>query len=191
IDECENSTLYSCPEFTSCVNLDGSYTCDCDAGFMRQGGVCEDIDECQNSTLFTCPSHSECVNLNGTYECQCESDYFKNEIGLCEEIEKESFKLRTCPCVCPALVTEVLKDLPDPKKSSDTIQKKLEVKSTNLATTVRKKISASDERGSSASFGIIALSLLALEFVLVTVGDFIMVVYYIKQKVAQLFCGNV
>ncbi|GFS05299.1 hypothetical protein ElyMa_001195900, partial [Elysia marginata] len=72
------------------------------------------------------------------------------------------------------LVTEVIKDLPDPKKSSDTIHKKLEVKPTKLATTVRKKISASDERGSSASFGIIALSLLALEFVLVTIGDFIM-----------------
>ncbi|GFR77361.1 protein kinase C-binding protein NELL2, partial [Elysia marginata] len=85
IDECENSTLFSCAEFSSCVNLDGGYTCDCDDGFsMMQGGICEDIDECQNSTLFTCPSHSECVNLNGTYKCRCVNDYFKNELGLCE-----------------------------------------------------------------------------------------------------------
>ena len=40
IDECENATLFDCQEHSTCVNLDGSYTCDCDPGYMKQGDLC-------------------------------------------------------------------------------------------------------------------------------------------------------
>ncbi|KAK3791628.1 hypothetical protein RRG08_058010 [Elysia crispata] len=149
-----------------------------------------DIDECENSTQYTCPSHSTCFNQEGGYECLCESDHFKNEYGICEEIEKDSFKLRTCPCFCPAMVTEVVRHLPDAKKSSDTIKKKLGIKTRKLINTMRRRSSARDERGSSASFGIIALTLLGLEFLLITLGDIIVVIYYLKQKLAEFICSR-
>ena len=106
---------------------------------------------------------------------------------LSPEVDKKGFKLRTCPCTCPKAVIELSRHLPDAKNTSETIQKELEVKTTDLATVVRKKTSAADERGSSESFGVIALTMLALEFFLITVGDLIVVILYIKEKLLGLF----
>ena len=39
VDECGMGT-FSCPLNSSCANTSGSYTCDCDAGFTKQGVVC-------------------------------------------------------------------------------------------------------------------------------------------------------
>ena len=72
------------------------------------------------------------------------------------------------------------------KEKSETISKKLEVKTANLTTAVRTKTSATDDRGSSASFGVIALTLLGLELLLITLGDIIVVGLYIKRKLANL-----
>ena len=74
------------------------------------------------------------------------------------------------------------------EKSSTAMQKKLQVNTTKLTTAVRKKSSAADKRESSVSFGIIALSMLALEIFLITLGDVITVVLYIKRKLVQMFC---
>ena len=111
------------------------------------------------------------------------------------EIDNVGFKLRTCPCECPKTVVELAKNLSKImnnsealKEKSETITKKLEVKTTNLTTAVRTKTSATDERASSASFGVIALTLLGLELFLITLGDIIAVALYIKQKLVCLFC---
>ena len=104
------------------------------------------------------------------------------------EVDKEGFKLQTCPCECPKAVTEISKDLPDAKISSEIIRKKLEVEATNLTATVRKKTSAADERGSSTTFGVIALTMLGLEGFFISLGDIIMVFFYTKQKFVEMFC---
>ena len=42
VDECENSTLFSCEDLTSCVNTDGSYTCHCQEGYFKNTlGLCQ------------------------------------------------------------------------------------------------------------------------------------------------------
>lgn len=37
MNECENNV---CPDHSSCQNIEGSYTCDCQQGFVSSGGVC-------------------------------------------------------------------------------------------------------------------------------------------------------
>ena len=105
------------------------------------------------------------------------------------------FKLQTCPCVCSKAVIEIASRIRNLTNSSKAIQKslvaiqeKLQVNSTKLTTVVRKRISAADERGSSFSFGVIALVLLALEFFLLTLCDVMTVILYIKRKLVQVFC---
>ena len=101
-------------------------------------------------------------------------------------MDPEGFKLYTCPCKCPRSVTELSKHLPDAEISTEIIRKELEVETTNLTANVRRKISAPDERGSSASFGVVALAMLAIEVFLFTFGDFVMVVFYLKQRFSQI-----
>ena len=110
-------------------------------------------------------------------------------------MDKVGFKLRTCPCKCPKRVIQLSKKISNImnnsetiKKISGTIQKELQVNRTNLTTAVRRKTSAADERGSSASFGVIALALLGFKLLLISFGDTVVVVLYIKRKVVNLFC---
>ena len=60
VDECnENDQLCSGGK---CVNSDGSYHCQCPAGFGDNGGRCVDVDECEiqngNCQKF-------CINTKG------------------------------------------------------------------------------------------------------------------------------
>ena len=41
INECEDLTFNNCPENTNCQNLHGNYTCNCKAGFQKNGSSCE------------------------------------------------------------------------------------------------------------------------------------------------------
>ena len=125
------------------------------------------------------------------------------------EIDTKGFKLRTCPCKCPKAVIELAKRLfsanntsdtgknssntfkknsDSIKKTSESIGKQLQVNRTNLKTALRKKTSAADERSSSATFGVIALTLFGLELFLITLGDIIVVALYIKRTLVTLFC---
>ena len=111
------------------------------------------------------------------------------------EIDTEGFKLRTCQCLCPEAVLELGQNLSKVinnseviRKETEAIQKKIEVKRAELKTVLREKISATDERASSASFGVIALTLLGLEIFLITLGDIIVVGLYVKQKLVRFFC---
>ncbi|KAK5607109.1 hypothetical protein CRENBAI_007290 [Crenichthys baileyi] len=58
-----------------CVNLDGSYRCECRAGyrFSNTTEVCEDINECKYYTWRLC-GHI-CENTEGSYQCRCISGF--------------------------------------------------------------------------------------------------------------------
>lgn len=44
IDECKDESLYTCGDHTQCDNIDGSYICTCDVGYVSiGGGQCEGI----------------------------------------------------------------------------------------------------------------------------------------------------
>ena len=90
-DEC-HAYRGICGTNGTCVNIPGSYTCQCDPGYQYSNGKCEgienmmklacgyihistqsDINECSNPT--SCGTNSQCVNLPGTYRCDCNSGY--------------------------------------------------------------------------------------------------------------------
>ena len=50
IEECARGT-FECDPNATCVNNDGSYTCECDAGFTGDGKTCMDFDECSRRML--------------------------------------------------------------------------------------------------------------------------------------------
>ncbi|XP_012501572.1 PREDICTED: EGF-like module-containing mucin-like hormone receptor-like 1 [Propithecus coquereli] len=68
IDECLTSGV--CPEHSHCANSMGSYSCNCQVGFISSKSTCEDVDECSQSPPI-CGPHSVCENTLGKYKCSC------------------------------------------------------------------------------------------------------------------------
>ena len=46
INECNNYSLFTCPEFSTCSNTDGSYVCQCETGYIRTGQGCSSKTFC-------------------------------------------------------------------------------------------------------------------------------------------------
>ncbi|XP_042681413.1 EGF-containing fibulin-like extracellular matrix protein 1 [Centrocercus urophasianus] len=70
IDECATGT-HNCRADQVCVNLRGSFSCQCPPGYQKRGEQCVDVDEC------TLPPycHHRCVNTPGSYYCQCNAGF--------------------------------------------------------------------------------------------------------------------
>ena len=96
IDECLLDN--DCDEHADCVNLDGSYSCTCMAGWEGDGtdcycpvgyqgndSLCQDIDEC--STGENCVN-AICLNTEGSYECVCEAGFLINSQEECVDINE-------------------------------------------------------------------------------------------------------
>ena len=64
-DECEEENRCS-PE-ADCTNIEGSYQCECKAGYTGNGVTCHDTDECLD--LDTCGDNEQCVNKPGSHLC--------------------------------------------------------------------------------------------------------------------------
>ncbi|XP_073195438.1 EGF-containing fibulin-like extracellular matrix protein 1 isoform X2 [Lepidochelys kempii] len=70
IDECATGT-HNCRADQVCVNLRGSFSCQCPSGYQKRGEQCVDIDECNLPPYC----HHRCVNTPGSYYCQCNSGF--------------------------------------------------------------------------------------------------------------------
>ncbi|GFR57589.1 latent-transforming growth factor beta-binding protein 2 [Elysia marginata] len=79
IDECPSAP---CPANSACVNNIGSYSCDCNLGYRKQGNLCVDVDECTDSSV--CPANSTCTNNVGSYTCPCDSGFIQ-DADSCKE----------------------------------------------------------------------------------------------------------
>lgn len=81
IDECtENPNL--CSEAT-CVNLLGSYKCECSQGFevdVARENSCVDVNECLKSP---CGKNAQCSNLDGAFKCSCLDGYAGDAMTEC------------------------------------------------------------------------------------------------------------
>ncbi|XP_025022331.1 EGF-containing fibulin-like extracellular matrix protein 1 isoform X1 [Python bivittatus] len=70
IDECTTGA-HTCRSDQVCVNLRGSFTCQCRVGYQKRGEQCIDIDECMIPSFC----HHRCVNSPGSYYCQCNAGF--------------------------------------------------------------------------------------------------------------------
>uniref|UniRef100_A0A183UQD6 Nidogen n=1 Tax=Toxocara canis TaxID=6265 RepID=A0A183UQD6_TOXCA len=77
INECELKVGAAvCPQNSKCVNLRGSYKCECVA----------DIDECASGEA-TCSPNAICINRDGSYECVCKHG-FMGDGETCFDIDE-------------------------------------------------------------------------------------------------------
>ncbi|XP_033109473.1 fibrillin-1-like isoform X4 [Anneissia japonica] len=87
IDECEQPD--SCDEFSRCINLPGTYECDCLDGFSADSNnQCIDVNECFNPEPCGFVPFYDCVNTVGSFECVCSAGYTKDEHGNCQDIDE-------------------------------------------------------------------------------------------------------
>lgn len=81
IDECaENPNICS---NSNCVNLLGSYTCECPQGYevdSTRDNSCADVNECLRSP---CGRNAQCSNLDGSFKCTCLDGYSGDSMTEC------------------------------------------------------------------------------------------------------------
>ncbi|XP_014681781.1 PREDICTED: adhesion G protein-coupled receptor E2-like [Priapulus caudatus] len=106
IDEC----IYSgsgdiCADIGECVNNNGSFTCGCQVGFIKdaESDVCSDVDECL-TRVSNCHSLAECNNAVGSFYCQCNPGYTGNGV-TCNDIDIDIDECQDATHDCDAHAT--------------------------------------------------------------------------------------
>ncbi|KAL5272875.1 hypothetical protein ACHWQZ_G000894 [Mnemiopsis leidyi] len=95
IDECISGEEL-CGYHGSCINAIGSYTCNCDEGFVfNPGSGCEDVNECTvggrgSISCMVSQQLGVCNNTEGSYECICLVGAYKSS--------NTSQECSPCPC---------------------------------------------------------------------------------------------
>ncbi|XP_059160482.1 uncharacterized protein LOC131944017 [Physella acuta] len=98
IDECTTGAQ-KCGTNEKCVNLPGSATCQCLAGYVRENGACADLNECSSPTTNNCPQL--CNNFVGGYSCACFHGYFYNSTtNICSDINECQQDNTRCEQLC-------------------------------------------------------------------------------------------
>ncbi|RUS90503.1 hypothetical protein EGW08_001771 [Elysia chlorotica] len=94
-----------------CINVDGSFRCECRSGFTldSSGRKCVDKDECQERGVC---GNGRCENTVGGFQCSCDSGYEAGAQQKCVDINECESSLNQCAfrcanlpgsftCVCP------------------------------------------------------------------------------------------
>ncbi|XP_038262695.1 protein kinase C-binding protein NELL1 isoform X8 [Dermochelys coriacea] len=105
IDECA-AKMHYCHANTVCVNLPGSYRCDCVPGYIRVDDFsCTEHDEC-GSGQHNCDENAICTNTVRGHSCTCKPGYVGNGT-ICRAFCEEGCRYGgTCvtpnKCACPS-----------------------------------------------------------------------------------------
>ncbi|XP_078090061.1 uncharacterized protein nid2a [Mustelus asterias] len=87
IDECADIGSHECGEHTYCINVPGSYGCECQHGYeiLENGNTCVRVDKC---TEGLCHPDATCYNVPGSFTCRCNPGY-KGDGVYCISIKPE------------------------------------------------------------------------------------------------------
>ncbi|KAK7791795.1 hypothetical protein R5R35_010896 [Gryllus longicercus] len=88
-----------CHANATCLNLQTTYACQCNAGFFGDGHICHDVDECQQEGGLQghhCHSNTKCVNTAGSYVCECLPGYRRLDKFNCVELDECSTGDHAC-----------------------------------------------------------------------------------------------
>ncbi|XP_006824447.2 uncharacterized protein LOC102800804 [Saccoglossus kowalevskii] len=82
LNECVLGVNDCHPESTTCINLNGTFTCQCRQGWRAYSipKMCEDIDECKESINCTSPN-TACINQPGTFTCTCQDGHIGDQFS--------------------------------------------------------------------------------------------------------------
>ncbi|CAE1328534.1 unnamed protein product [Acanthosepion pharaonis] len=94
INECDIAN--NCTNIQKCINKNGSYDCECIAGYQKEGNGCVDINECQEGN----PCTDLCVNTKGSYVCKCRNGYSSQNGQNCTDIDECQENLSGCEQIC-------------------------------------------------------------------------------------------
>ena len=103
IDECA-AEVDMCGSHGSCMNVEGSYTCNCEAGFVFiPDSGCQDVNECAAggegaiSCLVT-QQLGRCNNTAGGYQCICLSGAYTTNPRECKACQCDAGGVTTSHC---------------------------------------------------------------------------------------------
>ncbi|KAK2894364.1 hypothetical protein Q8A67_011593 [Cirrhinus molitorella] len=111
IDECRE--IPGVCENGVCINMIGSFRCECPMGFVYNDKllICEDIDECQNGPV--CQQNAVCLNVPGSFRCECKPGYKQTPTQQCVDRNECAENPNICSpgqcidmvgsyrCICP------------------------------------------------------------------------------------------
>lgn len=84
-----------CSDNAACFDAPAiGYTCACNAGFVGDGVVCDDVDECADGT-DTCDDLATCTNTPGTFTCACNAGY-AGDGESCADVDECAEETDTC-----------------------------------------------------------------------------------------------
>nr|CAD7423795.1 unnamed protein product [Timema monikensis] len=95
-----------------CINTDGSFRCECPAGFILDstGKKCIDDNECLSVNNIC--GNGTCTNVEGGFECSCSDGFAPGPMQVCEDVNEClemgnqcAFRCHNVPgsfrCICP------------------------------------------------------------------------------------------
>lgn len=93
-DECALG-IDVCSDNAECFDAPAiGYTCACNAGFVGDGVVCDDVDECAEGT-DTCADLATCTNTPGAFSCACNAGY-EGDGETCADVDECDEGTDTC-----------------------------------------------------------------------------------------------